>query len=111
MCKNSGQITWTKNVAHFKPLIKTPSLFYPTVQGEVFQNTSWVNHFETQSIEIGDLSPDLYQFKTVARNDFPNTENRQESPASDVTEGRPLPGVVSKFYFSTVLYKSNNEGA
>ena len=59
-----------------------------------------MNHFDTQSVEIGNLSPDLYQFKTVARNDFPNTDKPSESPASDVTEGRPLPGVLGKLYFS-----------
>ena len=58
-------------------------------------NTSWVNHFETQSTEIGGLSAELYQFKTVGRNDY--SEGFNESPASDVTEERPLPGVVSKY--------------
>ena len=67
---------------------------------EEFQNTSWVDHFATQSTEIGNLSPDLYEFKTVARNDYPTTVNPEESPASDITEGRPLPRVLSKFHFS-----------
>ena len=67
------------------------------MEGETFQNTSWVNHFETQSVEIGNLSPDLYEFKTVARNDYPDKVNPKTSPASDVTEARPLPGIVSKF--------------
>lgn len=49
---------------------------------------------------IGNLSPDLYEFKTVARNDFPDQVNPKTSPASDVTEARPLPGVVSKFLSS-----------
>ena len=62
---------------------------------EKFQNTSWVNHFETQSTKIGSLSPDLYEFKTVGRNDY--KEGPNESPASDVTEARPLPGVVGKY--------------
>ena len=77
-------------------------IFCLAVDGETFKNTSWVNHFDTQSVEIGDLSPDLYQFKTVARNDYPSKDNRSESPASDVIQGRPLPGVVSKFYFSQI---------
>ena len=67
------------------------------MEGETFQNTSWVNHFRTQSVEIGNLSPDLYEFKTVARNDYPDQVNPKTSPASDVTEARPFPGVVSKF--------------
>ena len=69
------------------------------MEGESFQNTSWVNHFETQSTEIGDLSPELYEFKTVGRNDYPednDVNTKTESPPSDVTEGRPLPGVVGK---------------
>ena len=74
-------------------------IFFFAVEGEKFQNTSWVNHFKTQSVEIGNLSPDLYEFKTVARNDFPD----QESPASEVTEARPLPGVVSKSFSSVTL--------
>ena len=67
---------------------------------EAFQNTSWVNHFETQSIEIGGLNNELYEFKTVGRNDYPDNNNvnsRSESPASDVTEGRPLPSTTSKY--------------
>lgn len=67
------------------------------MDGESFQNTSWVNYFDTDSVDIGNLSPELYEFKTVARNDYPNIDKREESPASDVVEGRPLPGVVSKF--------------
>ena len=59
-----------------------------------------MNHLDTQSVEIGKLSPDLYQFKTVARNDYPDKDKPSKSPASDVTEGRPLPGVLSKLYFS-----------
>ena len=74
--------------------------FYLAVAGQEFKNTSWVNHFATQSTEIGNLSPDLYQFKTVARNGYPTKDNPEESPASDITEGRPLPRVVSKFCFS-----------
>ena len=54
-----------------------------------------MNHFETQSTEIEDLSPELYEFKTVARNDY--SEGFNESPASDVTKERPLPGIVSKY--------------
>ena len=61
------------------------------MEGEEFQNTSWVNHFEQQSVVIRSLDPELYQFKTVARNDYPSLENRQESPASDIAEARPLP--------------------
>ena len=54
-----------------------------------------MNHFETQSAEIGGLSPELYEFKTVGRNDYPNDSN--ESPESDVTEESPLQGVVSTY--------------
>jgi len=70
------------------------------VGGEAFQNTSWVNHFETQSIEIGGLSNELYEFKTVGRNDYPDNNDvnsTSESTASDVTEGRPLPSTTSKY--------------
>ena len=69
------------------------------MEGEAFQNTGWVNHFETQSIEIGGLNNELYEFKTVGRNDYPDNNNvnsRSESPASDVTEG-PLPSIISKY--------------
>ena len=70
------------------------------MEGEAFQNTRWVNHFETQSIEIGGLNNELYEFKTVGRNDYPDNNNvnsRTESPASEVTEGRPLPSTTSKY--------------
>ena len=67
------------------------------MDGENFQNTTWVNYFDTESVVVGSLSPELYEFKTVARNDYPSTEKREESPASDVVKGRPLPGVVSEF--------------
>ena len=88
-------------IAHITSLNKNIIIFFFAVEGETFQNTSWVNHFRTQSVEIGNLSPDLYEFKTVAANDFPDQVNPKESPASDVTETRPLPGVISK-YFSSV---------
>ena len=70
------------------------------MQGETFQNTSWINHFETQNIKIGGLSNELYEFKTVGRNDYPDdndVNSRSESPASDVTEGQPLPSTPSKY--------------
>ena len=70
------------------------------MEGEAFKNTSWVNHFETQSIEIGGLNNELYEFKTVGRNDYPDNNvvnSRSESPASDVTEGRPLRSTTSKY--------------
>ena len=70
------------------------------MDGEAFQNTSWVNHFEKQSIEIGGLNNELYEFKTVGRNDYPDDDDdnsRSESPASDVTDGRPLPSITSKY--------------
>ena len=66
------------------------------MEGEEFQNTSWVDYFQQQSVVIENLDPELYQFKTVARNDYPSQENPQESPASDITEARPLPGISSK---------------
>ena len=70
------------------------------MQGEAFQNTSWINHFETQNINIGGLNNELYEFKTVGRNDYlddDDVNSRSESPASDVTEGRPLPSTTSKY--------------
>ena len=70
------------------------------VQGEAFQNTSWINHFETQNIKIGGLNNELYEFKTVGRNDYPDDDDansRSESPASDVTDRRPLPLITSKY--------------
>ena len=70
------------------------------MEGEAFQNTHWVNHFETQSIEIGGLNNELYEFKTVGRNDYPDNNvvnSRSESSASDVTEGRPLRSTKSKY--------------
>lgn len=70
-------------------------MYRKKVEGETFKNTSWVNHFETQSVEIGNLSPELYEFKTVARNDYPDRDNPEQSPSSDVTDGRPLPGIVN----------------
>ena len=80
------------------------------MDGEAFQNTSWVNHFEKQSIEIGGLNNELYEFKTVGRNDYPednDVNTRTESPASDVTEGRPLPGIVSKYRTSLLMAQNN----
>ena len=53
------------------------------MQGEAFQNTSWINHFETQNIKIGDLNNELYEFKTVGRNDYPednDVNTKTESP-------------------------------
>ena len=70
------------------------------MQGEAFQNTSWINHFEKQNIKIGGLNNELYEFKTVGRNDYPDDDDvnsRSESPASDVTDGRPLPSITSKY--------------
>ena len=80
------------------------------MDGEAFQNTSWVNHFEKQSTEIGGLNNELYEFKTVGRNDYPednDVNTKTESPASDVTEGRPLPGIVSKYRTSLLLAQNN----
>lgn len=82
-------------------------MYRKKVEGETFQNTSWVNHFSTQSVEIGNLSPDLYEFKTVARNDYPDQVNPITSPASDVTEARPFPGVFKTGKsVTTPIYKS-----
>ena len=70
------------------------------MQGEAFQNTSWINHFETQNIKIGGLNNELYEFKTVGRNDYPDdndVNSRSESPASEVTDGRPIPLITSKY--------------
>ena len=62
-----------------------------------------INHFEEKSVEIDRLEPDLYEFKTIARNDFPDEANPEESPESEVVEGRPLPGIFSKCYFYVTL--------
>ena len=83
--------------------IKIGSVFYFAVVGEEFQNTTWINHFLEQSVLIRHLDPVLYEFKTVARSDYPLKANPQESPASDVVEERPLPGVISKCYFYVTL--------
>ena len=83
--------------------VRSYTIWFFAVDGETFKNTSWVNHFETQSVEIGNLGPELYEFKTVARNDYPDRDNPEQSPSSDVTDGRPLPGIVSKSsYFSNI---------
>ena len=81
------------------------------MQGETFQNTSWINHFETQNIKIGGLNNGLYEFKTVGRNDYPDdndVNSRSESPASNVTEGRPLPSPASKY--RTLLTEQHSLG-
>ena len=81
------------------------------MDGEAFQNTSWVDHFQKQSTEIGSLNNELYEFKTVGRNDYPednDVNTKTESPASDVTEGRPLPGIVSTY--RTSLLRAQNNG-
>ena len=80
------------------------------MDGEAFQNTTWVDHFKTQSIEIESLNNELYEFKTVGRNDYPednDANSRTESPASDVTEGRPLPGIVSTYGTSLLRAQYN----
>jgi len=66
-------------------------MLYFAVPDEEFVNTSWVNHFDVQNTDIGNLDNELYQFKTVGRNPL------GESPPSDVTEARPLPGVAGTF--------------
>ena len=51
-------------------------------------------------MKIGGLNNELYEFKTVGRNDYPDDDDdnpRSESPASDVTDGRPLPPITSKY--------------
>ncbi|KAL9959377.1 hypothetical protein ACROYT_G032696 [Oculina patagonica] len=67
---------------------------------EEFVNTSWVDHFDTQDTEISGLDPDLYQFRTVGRNKL------GESPPSDITEARPLPGVSAGQRATTPIHKS-----
>ena len=66
-------------------------IFNFAVPGEEYVNTSWVNHFDTQDTDIGNLDNELYQFKTVGRNPL------GESPPSDITEARPLPEDVRMF--------------
>ena len=86
-------------------------LNFSVVPGETFQNTSWINHFETQNIKIGGLNNELYEFKTVGRNDYPDdndVNSRSESSASDVTEGRPLRSTTGKY--RTLLTEQHSLG-
>ncbi|XP_068738238.1 fibronectin type III domain-containing protein-like [Montipora capricornis] len=78
-------------------------MYRKKVVGEEFRNSSWISQFEEKSVEIDRLDPDLYEFKTIARNDFPDEANPEESPESEVVEGRPLPGIFSKYYFYVTL--------
>ncbi|XP_073228624.1 fibronectin type III domain-containing protein-like [Porites lutea] len=84
-------------------------MYRTKLQGETFQNTSWINHFETQNITIKGLNIGLYEFKTVGRNDYPDdndVNSRSESPASDVTEGRPLPSPTTNQPSTTPIPKA-----
>ena len=81
------------------------------MKGETFQNSTWINHFETQSIKIGGLKNELCEFKTVGRNGYPDdndVNSKSESPASDVTKGRPLPPLISKY--RTLLTEQHSPG-
>lgn len=63
------------------------------VEGEEFVNSSWIDYLGGDlELEIGNLESALYQFRTIGRND------QGESPPSDITEARPIPGIVGKCY-------------
>lgn len=63
------------------------------MEGEDFVNSSWINYLGGDlDLEIGNLESALYQFRTIGRND------QGESPPSDITEARPIPGIVGKCY-------------
>ena len=63
------------------------------VEGEEFVNSSWIDYLGGDlDLEIGNLESALYQFRTIGRND------QGESPPSDITEARPIPGIVGKCY-------------
>ena len=66
-------------------------IFNFAVPDKEFVNTSWVNHFDTQDTDSGNLDNELYQVKTVGRNPL------GESPPSDITETKPLCGVAGMF--------------
>ena len=56
-------------------------VFSLTGEGETYQETAWVDHFQTKWTEINDLEPDTtYEFKTIGRNKV------GPSPESDVTQ-------------------------
>ena len=61
-------------------------------ENEKFVNSSWVNYLgDVLDKEIDGLESALYEFKTIGRND------QGESPPSEITEARPIPGIVGKF--------------
>ena len=62
-------------------------------------------------MKIGGLNNELYEFKTVGRNDFPDdndVNSRSESSASDVIEGRPLRSTTGKY--RTLLTEQHSLG-
>ncbi|XP_022777595.1 fibronectin type III domain-containing protein-like, partial [Stylophora pistillata] len=61
------------------------------LENEEFVNSSWVNYLNDEfDLEIGGLESALYQFRIIARND------QGESPPSEITEARPMPGILGK---------------
>ena len=63
-------------------------LLFLAEEGGEFQETDWVDHFSTQLIDINNLEPEVYEFKTVGKNAVGT------SPDSDVIEARPELGPV-----------------
>ena len=85
---------------YFSLVLKGVEYFsvFLTVEGETYASTSMVDHFKLQWVEIGNLENELYQFKTVGKND------NGESIESGITEARPLPGVVSAWIFLFLFF-------
>ncbi|XP_022804608.1 fibronectin type III domain-containing protein-like [Stylophora pistillata] len=64
-------------------------------------NSSWVNYLgDVLDKEIDGLESALYEFRTIGRND------QGESPPSEVTEARPIPGIVTGQRTTTPIYQS-----
>lgn len=71
------------------------------LEGEEFVNSSWINYLGGDlDLEIGNLESALYKFRTIGRND------QGESPPSDITEARPIPGIVAGKRSTTPIHQS-----
>lgn len=86
--KNSFNVTYNFAVGggwtnEFKVLYRKQA-----AEGEEYLETSWVDHFPRRWTEIDDLSPDTYEFKTVARNNVGMSEESDATIASLVDEGK-----------------------
>lgn len=70
-------------------------------ENEKFVNSSWVNYLgDVLDKEIDGLESALYEFRTIGRND------QGESPPSEITEARPIPGIVAGQRTTTPIYQS-----